>query len=423
MTSADLVVANCRQLLTLAGPIPRRKESLSHLGLLENAWIASYRGRIVFIGKEKEFKRRVKLEDKATSIDATGLIGLPGFIDSHTHLPFAGNRVEEFKLRLKGYTYEQLARKGLGIQTTVRATRQAKKTELVSLCLDRLDSMLLNGATMVEAKSGYGLNLVDEIKQLEALAEARQRHPVDVVPTFMGAHDVPPEYKKKKKAYLDFLVRQVVREVKRRNLAEFFDVFCEKGVFSVQETRYLVEQARQMGFQVRLHADEFTALGGAELAAEVGAVSADHLIHVSSEGIQRLAQTNTVATLLPGVSFFLMMDKKAPARQLIEAGAVVALASDFNPGSSPILSMLFILQLGVFLYRLTIEEAISAVTANAAFALRKHQQVGSLELGKKMDLLLCDRSDYPSLVYELGSNPIRSVVKSGRLVVQDGRRV
>jgi imidazolonepropionase len=423
MISADLVVANCRQLLTLAGPIPRRKGSLGKVGLLENAWLASCRGRIVFIGNEKDFKARVKVKRNAIRLDADGMVGLPGFVDSHTHLPFAGSRVDEFQLRLKGYTYEELAKKGLGIQTTVKATRQATKSELVRLCLSRLDAMLLNGATTVEAKSGYGLNLKDEIKQLEALREAGRKHAVDIVPTFMGAHEVPREYRGRKSAYLNFLLRRVLPEVKKRNLAEFFDVFCERGVFSLEETRRLANGAKRAGLKVRIHADEFTPLGGAELASEIGASSADHLINVTPEGIRKLARSNTVATLLPGVSFFLMLDKKAPARQLIEEGAIVSLASDFNPGSSMVSSMLFVLQLGVFLLQLSIEEAVNAVTANAAFALGRHEEVGSLEPGKKTDLLLCELPDYASLVYHLGVNSIRHVIKNGRVVVKDGSRI
>ncbi len=423
MISADLVVENCRQILTCRGPIPKRRAALQEVGLAEKAWIASSRGRIVFVGKERDFKTRVRIEKAGARVDAGGLIGLPGFVDSHTHLPFAGSRVEEFRLRLKGYTYQQLAAKGMGIQTTVKATRRATKNELLSLCLARLDRMLLHGATTVEAKSGYGLNLRDEIKQLEAVKEAAKRHPVDVIPTFMGAHDIPKEYKHRKGAYIDLLTRKIMPEVRKRRLAEFFDIFCEQGVYSVAETRRLVEEAKSMGFKIRIHADEFAALGGAALAAEVGAASADHLINVTPEGIARLAESDTVATLLPGVSFFLMMEKRAPARQIIDSGAAVALASDFNPGSSMIGSMLFVLQLGVFLLKMGIEEAVNAVTANAAFALRRHEDVGSIELGKKMDLLLCDVPDYPSLVYQLGVNPIRHVIKNGRVVVRDGRPI
>ena len=423
MISADLVVENCRQLLTCRGPIPKRRAALQEVGLAEKAWVASSRGRIVFVGKERDFKNRVRMDGAGARVDAGGLVGLPGFVDSHTHLPFAGSRVEEFRLRLKGYTYQQLAAKGMGIQTTVKATRRAAKNELLSLCLARLDRMLLHGATTVEAKSGYGLNLRDELKQLEAVKEAAKRHPVDVVPTFMGAHDIPKEYKRRKGAYIDLLIGKIMPEVRKRRLAEFFDIFCEQGVYSVAETKRLVKKAKRMGFKIRIHADEFAALGGAALAAEVGAASADHLINITPEGINRLAESDTAATLLPGVSFFLMMEKRAPARQLIEAGAAVALASDFNPGSSMIGSMLFVLQLGVFLLKMGIEEAINAVTANAAFALRRHEKVGSIEVGKKMDLLLCDVPDYPSLVYQLGVNPIRHVIKNGRVVVRDARRI
>jgi imidazolonepropionase len=422
MISADLVVENCRQLATCGGPVPKRGAGLADVGLVEKAWVASSRGRIVFVGRERAFRARVQPKSRAARIEASGLVALPGFLDSHTHLPFAGSRVEEFRLRLKGATYQELAARGMGIQTTVAATRRATRRELLSLCLSRLDQMLLHGATTVEAKSGYGLNLKDEIKQLEVLRAAAAVHPVDIVPTFMGAHDIPKEYKGRKNAYIELLIGRILPAVKKRGLAEFFDVFCEEGVYSIEETRRLAEAAERAGFKVRLHADEFAALGGAALAAEVGASSADHLLNITPEGIKALSGSETVATLLPGVSFFLMSDKRAPARRLIDEGAVVALASDFNPGSSMVGSMLFVLQLGVYLLRMSIEEAINAVTANAAFALRRHESVGTIEPGKKMDLLLCDVPDYSSLVYQLGTNPIRHVIKNGRVVVRDARR-
>ncbi len=423
MISADLVVENCRQLVTCSGPMPKRGAALSDVGLLEKAWVASSRGRVVFVGGEKAFRAQVGPKKGAARLDASGLVGLPGFVDSHTHLPFAGSRVEEFRLRLGGATYQELAAKGMGIQTTVGATRKATRAELVALCIARLDQMLLNGATTVEAKSGYGLNLKDEIKQLEAVRLAAGRHPVDIVPTFMGAHDIPKEYRDKKEAYISLLIDKILPAVKRRGLAEFFDVFCEEGVYSVEETRRLVEAAKRAGFKIRIHADEFAALGGAALAAEAGAASADHLLNITPEGIRALAGSDTVATLLPGVSFFLMTDKRAPARRLIGEGAAVALASDFNPGSSMVGSMLFVVQLGVYLLKMRIEEAINAATANAAFALRRHADVGSVEIGKKTDLLLCDAPDYPSLVYRLGINPIRHVIKNGRVVVRDFGRI
>jgi imidazolonepropionase len=246
---------------------------------------------------------------------------------------------------------------------------------------------------------------------------------VEVVPTFMGAHEVPPEYRTRRDDYIRLLIRDLIPEVRRRGLAEFFDVFCEPGVFSLEEAASLIRAAKEAGFKIKIHADEFVTLGGAELAADSGAASAEHLINVSDEGIARLAASSTTAICLPGVSFFLMMEKRAPARKLIDAGAVVALATDFNPGSSMLNSMLFILQLGVYTLRMGVEEALNACTANAAYAVDRQDRVGTLGPGKKMDILLLDIPDYVSLVYRLGPNPVRHVLKNGKVVVRDGRRV
>jgi imidazolonepropionase len=342
-------------------------------------------------------------------------------VDPHTHLPFAGSREDEFNLRVKGYTYQQLAQQGLGIQTTVNATRQASEEELLSLCLARLDSMLAHGTTTVEAKSGYGLNKKDELKQLRVLKKANEEHPVDIVSTFMGAHEVPKEYKNRKAEYINLLIQEIMPEVKDQDIAEFFDVFCEEGVYSVEESRELIKEAKKSGFKIKIHADEFTPLGGAQLAAEEGATSAEHLIAITDEGIDKLAQSPTAAILLPGVSFFLMQQKTAPVRRMVEQGVIVALATDFNPGSSMTESMLFILQLGVFILKMGIEEAINAATANASYALGKQEQVGSLEIGKKMDLVLWDVPTYPYLIYHLGINPVKHVIKNGKMVVEEGR--
>ena len=422
MRSADCVVAGCRELLTCAGGLPKRRAALRDVGLIENGWVAASKGEIVFVGTEEEYRNEVVPDADAVTVDATGLVGLPGFVDAHTHLPFAGDRAREFGLRLQGWTYQQLAERGMGIQTTVKATRAASLDDLLKLSLARLDRMLLTGTTTVEAKSGYGLNLEDEVKQLEVLRDLAALHPVDVVPTFMGAHDVPPEYRDDREGYIALLVDSIVPEVSSRGLAEFFDIFCEPGVFSAPETRRLAEAAKAVGFGLKVHADEFVSQGGAELAAELGAVSAEHLIAVSEQGIARLGASDTAAILLPGVPFFLMLDKRAPARRLIDAGAVVALASDFNPGSSHLSSMPFVLQLGVFTLGLTVEEAVNSCTANAAYAIRRHASVGSLEPGKKMDLVLCDIPGYVSLAYEPARNPVRTVVKNGKVVVADGRK-
>jgi imidazolonepropionase len=421
MNRADLAVCDCNQILTCQGPIPKRKDDLQDVGLLKNGCIASLKGEIVFVGTGKAFDREVRMTDDGIRIDGKGLTALPGFVDPHTHLPFAGSREEEFNLRVKGYTYQQLARQGMGIQTTVHATRQASEEDLLSLCLSRLDSMLAHGTTTVEAKSGYGLNKTDELKQLRVLKEADKIHPVDIVSTFLGAHEVPLEYKDRKAEYMELLIREILPEVKNANLAEYFDVFCEEGVYSIEETREMIKKAKEEGFKIKIHADEFTPLGGAQLAVEEGAVSAEHLIAITDEGIEKMAQSPTAAILLPGVSFFLMQQKTAPAREMIDRGAIVALATDFNPGSSMTESMLFILQLAVFTLKMGIEEAINCTTANASYALGKQKQVGSLEVGKKMDLVLWDVPNYPYLVYHLGINPAKHVIKNGRIVVRNGK--
>jgi len=420
MNKADLLITNCSHLLTCHGPIPKTGSALQDVGLIENGSIASYQGKIVHVGSETEFYDAFRLTADGFHLDGTGQTALPGFVDSHTHLPFAGSREKEFVLRLKGYSYQELTEMGLGIQTSVKSTRQASLQTLISLGLSRLDSMLKHGTTTVEAKSGYGLNLDDELKQLEALKMLNQQHPCDIVSTFMGAHEVPPEYKTRKDEYIKLLTHDILPEVKNRSLAEFFDVFCEEGVFSIEESRNLIQAAKQAGFKIKMHADEFAPLGGAQLAAEEGAVSADHLIAITDEGIAALAASGTTATLLPGVSFFLMQERKAPARKLIEAGAIVALATDFNPGSSMTESMFFVMQLAVFTLKMSIEEAVNAATANAAYALDRHRTVGSLELGKNMDLILCNCLNYPYLVYHFGINPITTVIKHGKVVVSNG---
>jgi len=421
MIRADCLVAGCRELLTCRGPIPKRRNDLNEVGLMEKAWMAGRDGRIVFIGSEDEFRRTVEPTNAAVRIEAGGLVGLPGFVDSHTHLPFAGSRSNEFALRIKGWTYRELAAKGMGIRSTVRATRAADPDELRDLCLARLDEMLLHGTTTVEAKSGYGLNLKDEIKQLEAVRAAQAVHPADVIPTFMGAHETPDEFRDRKEDYLDLLIHTVIPAIRNQGVARFFDVFCEEGVFSLEETKRLSEAALAAGFGLKIHADEFVPLGGTELAVRLGAVSAEHLIAVTERGIEALAAGDTAAILLPNVSFFLMQNQRAPARRLIESGAAVALATDFNPGSSMTSNMQWIVQLGVYQLGMTIEEAINAATANGAFAVRAQDDVGSLEPGKKMDLVLYDLPSYADLVYRLGANPVKHVLKNGRMVVCNGR--
>jgi len=388
--------------------------------VIEKGCIASKNGKIVFVGREDELRSQVTETSGCLKIDGRGLTCLPGLVDSHTHLPFAGSREQEFLLRLQGHTYLELAEKGMGIQSSVEKTRKASKKEIVSLCHKRLNTMLLHGTTTVEAKSGYGLNLKDEIKQLEALKQADRSHPVDIIPTFMGAHEVPKEYKNKKHEYIKLLTQEIIPAVREKNLAEFFDIFCEQGVYSVDESRALIRAGKKAGFKIKIHADEFASQGGAQLAAEEKAVSAEHLIAINEDGIQRISNSSTAAVLLPGVPFFLMQNKRAPARRLIQSGAAVALATDFNPGSSMTESLFFIMQLGVYTMGMSIEESINAVTLNAAYAVDRHNEIGSLETGKKMDLILCDAPNYPFLVYHFGINPVKHVIKNGKWVVKEG---
>jgi imidazolonepropionase len=356
-----------------------------------------------------------KEERDATWIDARGKVVLPGFIDSHTHLIFAGSRVEEFEQRLRGASYAEIAAQGGGILSTVQRVRQASKEELKSLARPRLRRLLQFGVTTVEVKSGYGLSTADEIKCLEALAELNAEGPWELVPTFLGAHAVPPEYRANREGYLRSLCEEMLPEVARQGLAEFCDVFCETGVFSVAESRRILNRARDLGLRLKLHADELSPLGGAELAAEVGAVSADHLLCITEKGIDALAESGTVATLLPGTAFFLGVDY-APARRLLERGVVVALASDCNPGTCmtenlPLLGSMACTGMGMLP-----SEVVLALTRHSAAALARRDRLGSLTPGKQGDVLVCNVSDYREIFYHFGINHVECVVKRGRVV-------
>jgi len=313
MILADCVVSRCNQILTCRGAIPKRGDDLKNVGVLTGGSIASYDGRIVFVGEDKDLEKNVQLVDGGEYIDGRGYVGLPGFVDSHTHLPFAGSREEEFKLRLEGHTYQQLAERGMGIQTTVIATREATRDELVRLSLERLDSMLTHGTTTIEAKSGYGLNIEDELKQLYAIRQANNTHPIDIVSTFMGAHEVPKEYKSRKEDYMELLTQEILPRVRDNQLAEFFDVFCEEGVYSVEETRHLIRTAKAEGFKVKLHADEFSPLGGAVLAAEEGAVSAASIDGLGSNPVV-ITVTLTISFMLSSITVPNMMFASGCAR-------------------------------------------------------------------------------------------------------------
>jgi imidazolonepropionase len=420
MIEADLAVRRIGLLATLAGPAPRTGAALGDLALRPDAAIAVADGRVAWVGPEAAFSSTVSLRASGEELDAEGAAVVPGFVDPHTHLVFAGLRDDEIRQRLAGATYQDIAAAGGGILRTVAATRNAPVEELATLTAARLDEMLLCGTTTAEVKSGYGLDTAAEVRSLEAIRLAAERHPVRVVPTFLGAHEVPPEHRATRDRYVGLLIEEMIPAVAERGLAVFADVFCERGVFSVDESRRILLAARARGLKLRIHADELAATGGAELAGELGARSADHLVHVSPAGMRALAVSGCVATLLPSAAFYLRLGRFAPARELIAAGAAIALASDVNPGGGLSPSLPFAMTLACFGMGLSLEEALAAVTVNAACSLDLSSEHGSIETGKRADLVLLRSPQLLDLV-RVGVPAIRSVVKDGRVVVRDGR--
>lgn len=421
MRPVDLLIVGAGELVTMAGG-PRRGERMKDAAVIPGGALAARDGRIVAVGPEDEVLRTVETGPDTRVIDARGRAVIPGFVDPHTHLCFAGDRAEEFALRLGGATYQEIAARGGGILETVRATRAASQAELVELGLARLDQLALNGTTTVEVKSGYGLSLADELKQLRAIRAMARRHPLTVVPTFMGAHEVPPEYRSRREAYVDLLVEEMLPAVAAEpGLARFADVFTEAGVFSVAESRRILERAKALGFGVKVHADELSDLGGAALAAELGAISAEHLLHASDEALARLAEAGTVAVCLPGTSFCLMNAPYARARRMIELGCTVALGSDYNPGSCPAYAMPFIITLACMHLGLNPSEALAAATINAAAAIGMEAEVGSLEVGKLADVVILSTPTHWHIPYHMGMGVVAKVVKRGRLIVDEGK--
>lgn len=422
----DLLVINVGELVTMAGG-PRTGAQLRDVAAIKGGALAAYQGEIVDIGTAEEVLARVQTGPTTRVIDARGRAVIPGFVDPHTHLCFAGDRSEEFAQRLRGATYLEIAAGGGGIMSTVRATRQATEAALVESGLRRLDALALAGTTTVEIKSGYGLTTEDELKQLKAIQEMARRHPLDVVPTFMGAHELPPEYREHREGYIELLCQEMLplvvaaRSEDERPLTHFCDVFTEKGVFTVAESRRILHRAQQLGLAVKVHADELSDLGGAKLAAEVGAISAEHLLFASEANLAAMARANTVAVCLPGTAFCLMNVPYANARRMVELGCTVALASDFNPGSCPTYSMPFIITLACMHMKLDPAEALAAATINAAAAIGLTSRVGSLEAGKQADLVILDAPSYRHIPYRMGVGVVASVIKRGRFLVEEGR--
>jgi imidazolonepropionase len=390
----------------------KRGSAMKQMAVLSNTTIVVRDGMIGWIGPSSRAPTTMR---DTYEIDVSGMTVLPGFVDSHTHLIFAGTRENEFEQRLQGLTYEGIAAAGGGIVSTVRSVRGTPKEELKELAHERLKALLSFGVTTAEVKSGYGLSLVDELKCLEAVAELNSEQPIELVPTFLGAHAIPPEFRNDRKGYMRLLIDEMLPEVARRKLAEFCDVFCDVGAFTLDESEQILGRAKDLGFRLKIHADELSPLGGATLAARLGATSADHLLCVTDSGIEALAQSTTIATLLPGTAFFLGLNY-APARRLIDRGLPVALATDCNPGTCPTENLPLLGTMACVAMHMLPPEVISALTINAAAAVGRAERIGSIEVGKQADLILCDVPNYLQLFYHFGGSHVRQVIKRGEVV-------
>ena len=388
---------------------------MSEVYCLSDAAVVIDKGQIVAIGPDSELGGEYEAADV---LDARGRTVVPGFVDAHTHPVFAGTREDEFEMRTKGATYVEIAQAGGGILSSVRGVRDASVEVLLARLLVQLDQFVELGTTTVEAKSGYGLSLDDELKCLEVIAAANREHPVELVSTFLGAHDFPLEYRDKRDEYVELVTDVMLPAVHARALAEYCDIFTESHVFDLEQTRRIMSRARELGFQLRLHVDQLTPLGGAELAAELGAASADHLEFVSDEGIDAMAEHGVQPVLCPLVPLYLRTEREAPGRRMIDRGLSPALATDFNPGSCYTKSLPDVMTWGALRYNMTAEETLCAATLNAACSLGRGDRIGSLEVGKDADLLILDLPSYRHLTYEFGRNPVSVVLKGGAVVFE-----
>ncbi|WAA08569.1 imidazolonepropionase [Fervidibacillus albus] len=420
-----LYIKNADQIVTSTGhsETPAKKEAMRQLQIIENGCLLVENGIILAVGDDQSIRQTYTQHlNCAKIIDAKGKIVTPGLIDPHTHLIYAGSREKEYVMRLEGKSYMDIMKAGGGIHATTRATQTADFQTLYEETKRRLDTLLLYGVTTVEIKSGYGLTLEQELKQLEVIAELQKSHPMDIAATFMGAHAIPERHKEQPDRYVDEITEEMLPVVAERKLAEFNDVFCEKGVFTPEQSRRILEAGKTYGLIPKIHADEIEPYGGAELAAQIEAISADHLLKASDQGIQALAKTNTICVLLPGTAFFLMADF-ADARKMIDAGVAVALSTDSNPGSSPTLSLPFMMNLGCLKMGMTPEETINAATINAAHAIGRAKTVGSIEPGKQADFVIFNVPNYLFLSYHYGMNHVDTVIKRGKIVVEEGKTI
>lgn len=411
---ADTIIYNIKEIITPHRSLAHRGKEMRQLESVKDAFIAIRNGKIIDYGRGNHSKY---LSDTTYLHDASNCIVVPGLIDSHTHLVHGGSRENEFRKKIKGVPYLDILKQGGGILNTVEATRNSDFNTLYNKAKKSLDEMLLLGVTTIEAKSGYGLNYETEVKQLEVAKKLNKMHPIDIVSTYLGAHAVPTEYKDNKEDYIDSMIKDM-EKIRNNDLAESVDVFCEDSVYNLKETKKIVEAAKNLGFFIRLHADEIHPMGGLGLAVELNASSADHLIAASDEDIKKLANSKTVANLLPSTSFFLNKDY-ANARKMIDDGCIVSISSDYNPGSSPSENLQFSMQLACNKMKLRPKEVLSAVTINAAYGLGLKEKVGSIAKGKIADIVVMDAQNIDYCLYHFGVNHTKDVFKNGKLVVKD----
>jgi len=417
--NGNIIIKNASELITCSGFAAKKGRAMSELNIISDGAVVVKKGIIDAVGTTKEIEAELEKSGSDSSgfaiIDAHNKAVLPGFVDSHTHFIFGGYRAEEFSWRLRGDSYMDIMKRGGGIVNTVQATRGASANELLQAGIKRLDSMLSFGITTVEGKSGYGLDKDTEIKQLEVINHLDGIHYIDIVPTFLGAHAVPEDFKGREDAFIEYLMDEVMPSVGERKLTEYCDIFCEKNVFSISQSRRLLTRARELGLKIKLHADEIVPLGGAELAAELNATSADHLLQASDDGIRQMAQAGVVATLLP-ITAFSLKEPYARGRFIIDSNCAVALATDFNPGSCFSESIPLLFALATLYMAITTEEAISALTINSAAALDRADTIGSIDVGKQGDLVVLEYPSYKFIPYHVGVNTVEKVVKKGNLI-------
>jgi imidazolonepropionase len=413
----ELAIVGCSQLVTLKGAArPRVGAEMRELAIIEDGALLVRDGRIEMVGKRRDIETRI--EDSAEVYEAGGRVVMPGFVDAHAHPVFAGTRVDEYEMRAGGATYGEIAARGGGIRATVRRTRAATEDELVAEARSRSRWFLRGGTTTVEAKSGYGLTVEDELKMLRVVRRLDDETPLRYVPTFLGAHEVPDEYRERRAEYVELIIEEMLPRVVGERLAEYCDVFCEEKVFNVEESRRILTVAQERGLNLRLHADQLSLSGGALLAAELRATTADHLEHTDAEGIRALAEAGVQPVLLPGSVYALGARRYPAAREMIDAGLAVVLATDFNPGSSPTPSMPMILSIASTHMKMTPAEALTAATINAAYSLGRGRETGSLEAGKRADFVVHDCADYREIAYFFGIEHAHAVFIDGRIVYQ-----